>query len=409
MNSIFREFSARGARLVSSEASKAGFSTADPEWINLGQGQPELGELPGAPPRIEQIHIEQGDYGYGPVDGLRDLKARVAEHYNRLYRNGMPSKFTAENVAIAAGGRVALLRILAALKQVKLGVFSPDYMAFEDAIDSFSRISPKVLELSEQDGFAIPLAEVCREVSSAALNALLLSNPCNPSGNIIWGDELKRLISECQSSGCALILDEYYSQYIWKEDLARVSAAAFIDDINNSDCIIIDGITKNFRYPGFRLGWILARQELIKRFTAVGSFLDGGPPTPTQRAALQILDPASADRESAAVRQVFREKRDFAVERLKQLGVVIPSIPMGTFYVFGSLRNFPPQINSGLGFFKQALECKIVSVPGGFFDLDPGGGRQGPSRLESYIRFSFGSPLDVLRVGFDRMQSMIRG
>ncbi len=100
----FRDVPKTGVIYVTSEATKLGFSSGDPEWCNLGQGQPETGDLPGAPPRISGITIAADDQEYAPVGGLLELREAVAGLYNRLYRKGMPSQYSAENVCISGGG-----------------------------------------------------------------------------------------------------------------------------------------------------------------------------------------------------------------------------------------------------------------------------------------------------------------
>ncbi|MCA1662683.1 MAG: pyridoxal phosphate-dependent aminotransferase, partial [Myxococcales bacterium] len=78
----FRPVPRTGVIYVTTEAVKQGFSATDPDWCNLGQGQPETGELPGAPPRVHQVAIAVDDQEYAPVAGLWELRAAVAELYN---------------------------------------------------------------------------------------------------------------------------------------------------------------------------------------------------------------------------------------------------------------------------------------------------------------------------------------
>ena len=127
----FREVPRTGVIYVVTEATKRGYTSLDPEWVNLGQGMPETGAFPGGPPRVDSITIHPADLEYAPVGGIIALREAVAEFYNRRYRKGMPSQYTAENVAIAGGGRAALTRVAAALGQVNLGHFLPDYTAYE--------------------------------------------------------------------------------------------------------------------------------------------------------------------------------------------------------------------------------------------------------------------------------------
>ena len=91
----FRPVPKTGVIYVTSEATKLGFTSGDPDWCNLGQGQPETGDLPGAPPRITEIAIATDDQEYAPVGGLGELREAVAGLYNRLYRKGMASQYSA--------------------------------------------------------------------------------------------------------------------------------------------------------------------------------------------------------------------------------------------------------------------------------------------------------------------------
>ena len=96
----FRPIPYMGVIWVVAEAMKLGFRNGHPDWCNLGQGQPEIGEMEGAPPRPAEISMEPSDHAYGPVGGTSELRQAVAGHYNRLYRQGKKSKYTANNVSI---------------------------------------------------------------------------------------------------------------------------------------------------------------------------------------------------------------------------------------------------------------------------------------------------------------------
>src|SRR5215470_9319252 len=111
----FRPIPYMGVIYVVAEAVKLGFRNGHPDWCNLGQGQPEVGEMEGAPPRHAPFGVEPGDHAYGPVEGTRELREAIARHYNRLYRVGKRSQYTAENVSVASGGRLVLARLFSAL------------------------------------------------------------------------------------------------------------------------------------------------------------------------------------------------------------------------------------------------------------------------------------------------------
>lgn len=407
MPSAFRDLPFMGVIRVNNEAMKVGYKMGDPAWSNLGQGQPEIGELAGAPPRFDSLKIDTADHAYGPVEGIPEYRQAVADHYNRLYRKGKKSQYTIENVCIAPGGRAALTRIGAALDRIRLGYFTPDYTAYEDLLTTFPRIEPVHIELKADEGFRIAPRALDELVIAKRIGALLLSNPCNPTGAIIRGDDLAAWTAMARKNTCTLIMDEFYSHYVYGGE-GPVSAAEFVEDVNADPVVIVDGLTKCFRYPGWRSGWVLAPRDVIQRLTAAGSFLDGGSSRPIQRAAIEVLKPARADQETNAVRAEFARKQQITIDRLTALGIEFPSGKAGTFYAFGSVEKLPSPINEGIWFMREAFKHQVLTVPGEFFDVNPNKHRPGRSPLAGFVRFSFGPPRANLEAGLTRLAEMVK-
>jgi aspartate/methionine/tyrosine aminotransferase len=133
--------------------------------------------------------------------------------------------------------------------------------------------------------------------------------------------------------------------------------------------LIIDGLTKRFRLPGWRISWIVGPKEFIKAIGSCGSYLDGGASHPFQEAAVPFLEPNLVRTEMKALQSHFKEKLDFVVKRLREIGFDIPDkkVPNSTFYLWLDLRGLPEEINDGLNFFKACLDEKCIVVPGIFF------------------------------------------
>ncbi len=411
----FRAVPRTGVIYVMTEAARHGYTGGDPHWTNLGQGQPETGDLPGAPPRVGQVPIAVDDMEYAPVPGITELRQAVAEHYNRMYRRGMKSQYTYENVCISSGGRAALTRAAAALGEINLGHFLPDYTAYEELLSIFRAFSPIPILLDPVRGYDFSLRELEREVLGRGLSALLLSNPTNPTGKLVAGDELAGWVSIARRLDCALLLDEFYSHYIWNEAAfgdghPMVSAAQFVEDVDRDPVIIIDGLTKNWRYPGWRVAWTVGPKSVIGDLASAGSFLDGGGSRPLQRAAIPLLEDDHVLAETRALRRTFRGKRDMMIRRLTRMGVHIDRESEGTFYVWGDVRDLPAGLDSGMKLFRRALEHQVICVPGEFFDVNPGRRRADrPSRFRHHVRFSFGPERDTLERGLDRLAKLVDG
>ena len=413
-DAAFRNIPFMGVIHVVAEAEKKGFTNGDPTWCNLGQGQPEVGPISGAPPRLEAAQWAVADHAYGPVVGTLALRQAVADHYNRLFRGGHASKYGPENVAIAAGGRLALSRLIACLANIRLGYQTPDYTAYEDMLACHAhRVTPIRVATDVADGFRVSAERFAQIVEKEQLRAYLVSNPCNPTGQMIEGAELAAYVEVARRSGCVLLLDEFYSHFIYSPAGSPaehpVSAAAHVKDVNRDPVILIDGLTKNFRYPGWRVGWLVGPVEMIAQVGRAASSIDGGPPTTVQRASLEVLSPSRADQETRAVRVTFARKRKLMLEMLEQLGVRVPHPPRATFYVWGDISGLPAPFNDAEQFFRAALEHQVMIVPGRFFDINPNTHRPADETYRHWVRFSFGPPEDNVRLGLSRLLKLVKG
>ncbi|MGH7981066.1 MAG: aminotransferase class I/II-fold pyridoxal phosphate-dependent enzyme, partial [Limisphaerales bacterium] len=253
----FRTVPRTGVIYVTHEAARHGFSYGDPHWANLGQGSPETGEIPDGPRRILEVRISEASRQYSPIAGNELLCQAVANFYNTAFRRKKKSKYSAGNVSIASGGRLALTRLASALGNINMGHFIPDYTAYEELLSVFKAFIPIPILLEAKNGYKISGKDLKEEILGRGLSALLVSNPCNPTGQLLEGRELSAwcdLARECQ---CSMIFDEFYSHYLYTNGSARnpkmISAAEFVEDVEQDPVIVVDGLTKNWRYPGWRI------------------------------------------------------------------------------------------------------------------------------------------------------------
>lgn len=410
----FRKVPRTGVIFVMGEAARLGYRHGGPPtedgWCNLGQGEPETGPLPGSPERCKSVSIAVDDQEYAPVAGLWELRGAIADFYNRAYRRGMPSRYSAENVAISGGGRIALTRLAAALGRINLGHFLPDYTAYEELLDVFRLFSPIPILLEAERGYAFSVGDLRREIQGRGLSAILASNPCNPTGKHIRGEELAAWVRTAEELDCTLLLDEFYSHYVYDMGgpAPMESAARYVENVDSTPVVILDGLTKNWRYPGWRVTWTVGPRDVIDAVASAGSFLDGGGSKPMQRAAVPLLSLEHARAETEAIHATFLRKRDLLVAGLERIGVTIDSQPQGTFYVWGSVADLPEGINDGQSFFRAALDHRVIVVPGEFFDVNPGKRRASrASRFRRHVRFSFGPSETVIARALDRLARMV--
>mmetsp|Transcript_9083 Transcript_9083/g.13259 ORF Transcript_9083/g.13259 Transcript_9083/m.13259 type:complete len:489 (+) Transcript_9083:233-1699(+) len=420
---MFRQVPKTGVIYATSRASKYGFSATDESWANMGQGAPETQHLEGAPLRNYTFSIADKDMEYAPTTGLHELREKVATYYNHLYRKGKASQYTADNVCIVPGGRGGITRIMAVLGETQIGYFSPDYTAYEQALGLFSRLSPSPFVHRDVNEALMDPKEFEFQVRGRGTGCILLSNPANPTGQSIEGEDLKKYVETARSNETAVIMDEFYSHYYYDGEQVSpedggadddsnwpktVSSAAYIDDVNADPILIVNGLTKNWRCPGFRICWIVAPKKMVNMLGSAGSFLEGGANAPLQRLSLPLMELDFIRRDAWTLQKHFKMKRDFLLTKLEEMGIRVQWKPNATFYVWADISKLPPPLNDCLVFLEECVKHKTICVPGVFFDINPNGTRNlHRSTCISNVRFSYGPPMRNLELGMKNIKTFI--
>jgi aspartate/methionine/tyrosine aminotransferase len=281
--------------------------------------------------------------------------------------------------------------------------------------------------LSEEDGYHIHPDKIADEIARGT-SVILTSNPRNPTGKVVKNPELAEIQNICRDRA-TLVMDEFYGGYNYTSncDGTTISSAENIEDVDEDDVLIIDGLTKRFRLPGWRIAWIVGPKEFIKAIGSCGSYLDGGANVPFQEAAVSMLEPTKVRNEMKALQRHFmvtppilvisllsiinneQEKRDYVISRLREMGFIIKTVPDSTFYLWLDLEKLPEEISDGLNFFQACLEEKVIVVPGIFFDLNPSKRRDlFDSPCHHFVRFSYGPRMEVLKKGLDGIERVVK-
>ncbi|EIE89545.1 hypothetical protein RO3G_14256 [Rhizopus delemar RA 99-880] len=391
-----------GVIYVMDRAKKNGYTSGDKEWSNFGQGAPEVGHIDGCKERPHQIEISEEAYEYASTSGIIPLKKAVANLYNEVYRKEKTSKYTEDNVCIVPGGRAGLSRLGSTIGDVNVGYFLPEYTAYEQMLSVFKRFVPIPTTLEEETRYHIEPDILKKEIAGRGLGVIVASNPRNPTGQVIQDEELETLVHLARKGHTTMIMDEFYSAYIYdREEGKTVSITEFVDDVDDDPIIVIDGLTKNYRMPGWRVGWVVGPKTVISSMESAGSYLEGGANHPLQYAAIPFLDPEVYKNEAKALQRHFKKKRDYTLQRLEDMGLKVQVPPNATFYIWLDVSGLPEPINSGLCFFEECLKEKVIVVPGIFFDVNPSHRRElFESPCHHFVRLSFGPPMEEVKFLF---------
>ena len=365
-----------------------GYDNSD-DWVNMGQGSPNI---------ANSLHIDINiKPKYSNTSGINVLRNQISDFYNTYYNINS----NVNNINISNGGRLCLSKLLYMYKNKKVACISPEYTAYYEL---FLYFNINYIDLNVGDKPYLNIDDLIKSLKKEKIELLLLSNPKNPTGYYYNLGELNKLVRFLKEEGIIAIIDEVYSFYVYDNSSKEpLSICNSIDTIQDSNIIIINGLTKGWKLPGFRLCWILANQNIIKNIQSITSFFDGGPSIITQTICLKndYLSVNYIENLRYEIKKEYNEKRIFLIEELTKLKFIIRREPTSTFYIFASLDNLPKKIRTDNDFFIECLKEKLIVIPGHFFDMDKN------IKYNNYIRFSYGSSLAQITKGVDILKKII--
>ena len=347
----------------------------DPGTHPWAQGYPLTTQLPGGPPLPDQIDLLTTDLKYPKATGEFELREAIANYYNNHYSAGI----TPDHVAVFAGGRPGILATLAFLESdVSIAVEETEYTPYYDMLKILRR-KVHLIPSNEENQFRPQSADYDVEPVESTKRVLLLkSNPCNPTGVTVTGDELKQLVQKFSEPGRGALFDEAYEFYC---DPEPESALLYVDDINQTNIFVIGCATKGLQVPGMRVGWAVAAQKHIEIFRNYSSFGMGGVSRPSQLYVTKLFEPVRVQQARAAVCTFFASQRARYETGLKDLGFELFT-GNGGFYHWGKL---PDGLDADT-FNERLFKHQAGILPGRLCDM----ARRDNGPLEHFMRFSFG-------------------
>jgi aspartate/methionine/tyrosine aminotransferase len=223
---------------------------------------------------------------------------------------------------------------------------------------------------------------------------VLLASPSNPTGTQVPPAEMQRIAATTARRSGRLVVDEIYLGLTYVGEPRSVLA---ITGEHADDLFVVSSFSKYFNMTGWRLGWLIAPERHVRDLEKLAQNLYISPPTISQRAALACFLP-----ETLALleerRRAFRDRRDFLVPALRELGFGIPVMPTGGFFVYADSSRFGPDSQA---FCREVLAGAGVAItPGVDF---------GHHRAAAHVRFAYTVEMAKLEDGVDRLRRFLRG
>lgn len=350
--------------------------------IHMEIGEPDF---PTAPAIVQAgiAALEAGRTHYTPALGLPELRAAIAASYPA------PARPDAGRVAVTPGASGALQLIFAALvnpgDQVLMA--DPGYPCNRHFVSLFEG-EPRAIPVDASTGYQLN-AELVRRHWTARTVAVLLASPSNPTGTLIAPDEMAQIARAVEERGGVLIVDEIYHGLVYGE--AAVTALA-----HSPNLFVVNSFSKYYGMTGWRLGWLVAPASYIPAIDKLAQNIFLAASTPAQYAALAAYG-AGVQQELQKRREIFRDRRDFLLPALRELGFEIPLVPQGAFYLYADCSRFTDD--------SQAFALRLLDQAG--VAITPGLDF-GSHRVARHVRFSYANTLDNLREGVARLRKYLK-
>jgi len=345
--------------------------------VHLEIGQPGT-SAPRAVLDAARAALEGDRIGYTDAAGLSSLRARIARHY----RDTVGLEIDPARIAVTTGSSGGfLLSFLSCFDPGdRVALAAPGYPAYRNILTALG-LEPVLLETGVAHRFQ-PTPELLDAVDGP-LDGLIVASPSNPAGTMLGRSELSDLVDACRDRGIRLISDEIYHGITY--GTRAVSALEL-----TGDAIVINSFSKYFSMTGWRLGWMVVPENLVRPIECLAQNLFISPPTLSQIAGEAAFDcRGELDKYVAA----YGRNRAVLLKGLPEAGFDRLAPADGAFYIYADVTE---RTNDSEAFCTRMLaETGIAAAPGTDFD---------PGRGSGFVRFSFAGPQADIVQALDRLR-----
>jgi aspartate/methionine/tyrosine aminotransferase len=351
--------------------------------VHMEVGEPDFA-TPEPIVRAGQKVLAEGRIRYTPALGPPELREAIAGHYTDRFGVTLDPGL----VAVTPGASGALLLALGVLVNPgdEVLMADPGYPCNRHFVELLEG-RPLSLPVGPETGYQLT-AELVEAAWTPKTRVVLVATPSNPTGTLLRPDQLRALQRVVRERGGVLIVDEIYHELVFDQP-------AYTALSQTSELFVINSFSKYFCMTGWRLGWLVAPGKYLDAIDRLAQNIFLAAPTLSQHAAL-----AAFSKETLALtdqhRQAFRERRDFLLPALRELGFDLPLTPEGAFYLYAGCKK---QTGDSFAFARELLERGGVAVtPGRDF---------GNNRPKEHLRFAYTTETVRLEEGVERISRFI--
>ncbi len=356
--------------------------------VHMEIGEPDFPTPPQVLSAAGRALADGGVY-YTSALGLPELRAAIAQHYADRFGVTIPP----ERVIVTAGSSAGLLLVMALLvdRDERILLSDPGYPCNRHFVRVLEG-DPVGIPVGPETNYQLS-ADLIERAWSPRTRGVLIASPSNPTGTQVPPAELRDIADTVARLEGRLIVDEIYLGLTYG---AEPQSVLTIASGHADDLFVISSFSKYFNMTGWRLGWIIAPERHVRDLEKIAQNLYISPATVSQRAALACFQPATLALLEER-RRAFRDRRDFLVPALRELGFGIPVTPTGGFFVYADSSRFAADSQA---FCRDVLEAAGVAITPGI-DF-------GRHRAAAHVRFAYTIEMAKLEDGVDRLRRHLR-
>jgi aspartate/methionine/tyrosine aminotransferase len=356
---------------------------AGDDIIHMEVGQPGTSAPRAARERAARA-LASDRLGYTEALGLPRLREAIARYVSERYRIAV----SAERVVVTSGSSAGFVLAFLALLDTgeALGLPSPGYPCYRQILKAVGA-TPRLIETNEQ-GRWIPTVSDVAALKAEGAAGLLLASPNNPTGTMALSGRLEELARACKRERLWLIADEIYHGLEYESPADTALA-------HSDEAIVVNSFSKYFSMTGWRIGWLVVPEALIRPIERLAQNLYISPPAISQEAAIGAFDGLD---ELEAIKQGYARNRAMLLEELPRAGLTSILPADGAFYLYAEVTRFSDDSEA---FAKAMLRDIGVAITPGI-DFDPEHGR-------NYVRFSYAGPERDMREAARRIKAWLKG
>jgi len=363
--------------------------------VGFGAGEPDF-DTPDHIKAAADKAIADNVTRYTPATGTMALKQAVCRRMEEDRGVG----YGPSQVVVSSGAKHCVYIALRALVDPgdEVVLPAPFWVSYLELIKMVGA-KPVVVTAGESARFKMTAEQLCAAITPRT-KALILNDPCNPTGMVYSREELEAIAKVCVEKDIYVISDEIYHGLVY-DGAKSVSFASLGDDVK-ARTILVDGVSKSYAMTGWRIGYLLSSEKIARVMSNFLSHSTGSPSSISQAASVAALDGPQDCVEQ--MRRAFEERRDYIVGRIGAIDGVSCLKPQGAFYVMMNIEGLLGRTIHG-ELIRSSDDFSSALLQHGLVATVPCGGFGAPG----FVRWSYSTSLDNIQKGMDRLEAFLKG